>query len=244
MRRLLVAVAALAVLGAVAPSAEAAKTYRFKVSMTVHQVVGWNQHYRENEWCGQDYHREFKGLGSGDLSARLTGGRISFKAQGGRLVSTEFRVPATRGALSDWEVYWAGVPENCPPGLPPAGDQAIDTSDCGIPVKGRLRGQLFVQRGRLALFGAFDPAGEPDPIGCPDPSGISVAASAAGPATRRDVDDLIRSKRVRSIELGASVKNKKLTVKELGAPAEGTDLISAGGDYDARWKIKLTRIYR
>jgi hypothetical protein len=71
---------------------------------------------------------------------------------------------------------------------------------------------------------------------------VSVAASAAGPAKRRDVLDLIRSKRVRSIEPGASVTNKKLTSKELGAPGEGTDLRSAGGDYDALWKVKLMRI--
>jgi hypothetical protein len=235
-------VAALVLLGTIAPGAEAAKSYRFKMSLTVRQLVGWNQHYRENEWCGQDYHREFEGLGSGDLRAKQTGGRITFKVKGGSLVSTEFRLPATRSALSDWNVYWAGVPENCPPGLPAAGPDAIDTSDCGPTEKGKLRGQMFVQRGRLSLLGGFDPAGEPDPIGCPDPSGVSVAATVAGPAARRDVDDLIRSKRVRSIELGASVKNKKLTAKELGAPGAGTDLRSAGGDYDAMWKVKLTRI--
>ena len=242
MRRLLAGLGALVALGGVAPAAEAAKSYRFKVNLNVRQIVGWNQHYRENEWCGQDYHREFEGKGAGDLRARLTGGRVTFRVRNGGAVSTELKAPATRGALSDWNVYWAGIPENCPPGLPESGPDAIDTSDCGPTVKGKLVSHLIVDRGRLALLAYFDPAGSPDPIGCPDPSGVSVAASAAGPAKRRDVLDLIRSKRVRSIELGASVKNKKLTPKELGAPGEGTDLRSAGGDYDALWKVKLTRI--
>ena len=241
MRRVAL-IAALVVGATAAPAAEAAKSYRFKADITVRQLVGWNQHFRENAWCGDDYHREYQGIGSGELKARMRGGRVTFRERGRYLMSNELRVPATRGALNQWTVQWVGNPENCPPNLP-AAQEPDDGADCGPTRKGRLDAGLFVLRGRLSLLGSFDPAGANDPIPCPDPTAISGVAGRAGAAARRGVDDLIRNKRVRSIELGASVRNRKLKPKEVLVPGEGTDLISAGGDYDAMWKVKLTRIY-
>ena len=63
--------------------------------------------------------------------------------------------------------------------------------------------------GRLGLLTAFERAGNPSTPLCPDPTAVSVTGSKPTPA-RRDVDDLIRNRRVRSIELSASLKDKDI----------------------------------
>lgn len=239
MRRVLAAAAALAALGAVAPAADAAKAYRFKVDISVNQATGWTAHFREDAQCGEDYHREWQGGGSGILKGSLRGARITFRSRGGFLTSTDFSIPGSRTARNDWTVRYVGSPDgNCPPNLPPP--VAPDTSDCGLR-KGKLQSQLTVVGGRLALLTAFERAGNPGTPLCPDPTAVSVTGSKPTPK-RRDVDDLIRNKRVRSIELTASVLDKNIRGSQLNLPTGGTDLLSGGGNYDARWKVKLTRV--
>jgi hypothetical protein len=241
VRRAYAVLAVLIAAAIVVPAAQAAKTYRFKADVTVRQLVGWNQHFRDQAWCGDDYHRDFQGRGSGEIKARVRGARITFRPRRGYLESTEVRVPATAGALSDWAVSWVGTPEDCPPDLPAA--EPPDTSGCGPNKRGRLDASLIVIGGRLGLLGAFDPAGADDPVPCPDPTALSGVVSPAGAARRRNVDDLIRNRRVRSIELGASVKNKALGPEDMSLAGGGLSMLSAGGDYDAMWSVKLTRVY-
>jgi hypothetical protein len=240
MKRLLAGLGALVALGAVAPGAEAAKTYRFKVDISVYQVTGWNAHFREDASCGEDYHRDWTGGGSGTLRGSLKGGRVTFRSRGGTLSSNAFKIAGSRNATNDWTVQWLGTPdEGCPPNLP--APEEPDQRDCGRR-KGTLESQLFVVGGRLALLTAFERAGNPSTPLCPDPTAVSVTGSKPRPA-RRHVDDLIRDKRVRSIELQASVVDKNIRGANLNLPTGGTDLLSGGGNFDARWKIKLTRIY-
>jgi hypothetical protein len=237
---MLAGLAALVALGAMAPGAEAAKTYRFKVNISVHQVTGWNAHFREDAWCGEDYHRDWMGGGSGTLRGSLNGGRVTFRSRGGLLSSNNFKIPGSRNATNDWTVQWLGTPDgSCAPDLPAA--EEPDQRDCGKR-KGTLASQLFVAGGRLALLTAFERAGKPTTPLCSDPTGVSVTGSKPRPA-RRHVDDLIRNKRVRSIELQASVADKSIPGAKLNLATGGTDLLSGGGNYDAMWKIKLTRIY-
>ena len=242
MRRALAGVAALAVLGAVVPSsAGAAKAYRCKINISVLQTTGWNAHFREDAQCGEDYHRDYMGGGAGTLQGRLSGGRVTFRMRGGVLQSTSFNIPGSRRASNDWTVQWVGTPdESCPPNLPAA--EEPDQRDC-VTRKGKLASELFVVGGRLALLTAFERAGSPDVPLCPDPTAVSVTGAKPTPR-RRDVDDLIRNKRVRSIELTASIVDKNISGKNLNLPTGGTTLLSGGGNYDAKWKVKLTRIYR
>lgn len=96
--------------------------------------------------------------------------------------------------------------------------------------------------GRLGLLTAFERAGNPAAPLCPDPTAVSVTGSKPTPK-RRDVDDLIRNKRVRSIDLTASLADKDIAGKNLNLPLGSSTLLSGGGNYDAKWRVKLTRIY-
>jgi hypothetical protein len=241
LRRALPVLVALAVLAASAAPAHAAKIYRFKMTISVLQTTGWNAHFREDAQCGEDYHRDYMGGGSGTLRGRLRGGHVAFRMRDGILQSTAFNIPGSRRASNDWTVQWVGTPdESCPPNLPAA--EEPDQRDC-VARKGKLASQLLVVGGRLSLLTAFERAGSPDVPLCPDPTAVSVTGAKPTPR-RRDVDDLIRNKRVRSIELAASLVDKNIAGKNLNLPTGGTTLLSGGGNYDARWNVKLTRIYR
>ena len=238
MRRSIAALAALVAALTLVPAAQAA-TYRFKVDLSINQSTGWTAHFREEAQCGQDYHREWQGGGGGILKGSLKGARIAFRSRGGFLTSSEFNIPGSRRASNEWKVGYFGTPDdNCPPNMPAA--VAPDTSDCGVR-KGKLSSQLMVVGGRLALLTAFERAGNPRTPLCPDPTAVSVTGSKPTPK-RRDVDDLIRNKRVRSIELSAAALDKNIPGTRLNLPTGGTDLLSGGGNYDARWRVKLTRI--
>jgi hypothetical protein len=240
MKRLLAALAALVALAAMVPSAEAAK-YRFKMNVSVLQTTGWNAHFRDNAWCGEDYHRDYVATGAGTLKGSLRGARVTFRSMRGGLQSSAFKIPGSRHAANDWTVQWVGAPdESCPPDLPAA--QPPDTSDC-VTRKGTLESQLLVLGGRLGLLTAFERAGNPAAPLCPDPTAMSVTGSKPVPK-RRDVDDLIRNRRVRSIELTASVVDKAIAGENLNLPLGSATLLSGGGNYDAKWSVKLTRIYR
>jgi len=239
MKRVLAALAVLVAAAAVVPSAEAAK-YRFKMSISVLQSTGWNAHFREEARCGEDYHRDYVATGAGTLKGSLKGARVTFRSMGGGLQSSAFKIPGSRHAANEWTVQWLGSPDgSCPPDLPAA--QPPDTSDC-ITRKGTLSSQLFVVGGRLGLLTAFERAGNPAAPLCPDPTAVSVTGSKPTPK-RRDVDDLIRNKRVRSIDLTASLVDKNIAGKNLLLPLGSSTLLSGGGNYDAKWHVKLTRIY-
>jgi len=239
VKRVLAALAVLVAAVAVVPSAEAAK-YRFKMNISVYQAAGWSAHFREEARCGEDYHRDYSATGAGTLRGSLRGGRVTFRSMGRGLQSSAFKIPGSRRASNEWTVQWVGAPdESCPPDLPPA--QPPDTSDC-VPRKGTLQSQLIVLGGRLGLVTAFERAGNPTAPLCPDPTAMSVTGSKPVPK-RRDVDDLIRNKRVRSIELTASVVDKNIAGKNLNLPLGSSTLLSGGGNYDAKWSVKLTRIY-
>jgi hypothetical protein len=239
MRRLITALAALVTAAAIVPSAEAAK-YRFKMNISVLQSTGWSAHFREEARCGEDYHRDYMATGAGTLRGSLKGGRVTFRSMGGGLQSSAFKIPGSRRASNEWTVQWVGSPdESCPPDLPAA--EPPDTSDC-VTRKGTLQSQLLVLGGRLGLLTAFERAGNPTAPLCPDPTAVSVTGSKPTPK-RRDVDDLIRNKRVRTIDLTASVVDKNIAGKNLNLPLGSSTLLSGGGNYDARWRVKLTRIY-
>lgn len=241
MRRVYAVLAVLISAAVIVPPAQAAKTYRFKLTVAVYQDVTWKQHFRDNAWCGQDYHQDYQGQGGGTLEGKLRGARVTFRVRQGILQSSAFRVPATREATNTWDVKWVGIPEeDCPPDLPPA--TPPDTSQCGKEVAGKLDSQLMVIGGRLGLLAAFDPAGSPDPVPCSDPTGISVVGATVAPK-RRNVDDLIRNRRVRSIELAAQSELGKVGKSKMSAPSSGENFLSGEGIYDANLKIKLTRIY-
>lgn len=240
MKRLLAALGALVAVAAMVPSAEAAR-YRFKMNVSVLQTTGWGAHFRDDRWCGDDYHRDYVGSGAGTLKGSLRGARVTFRSMGGGLQSSAFKIPGSRHATNEWTVQWVGAPDDsCPPGLPAA--EPPDTSDC-VTRKGTLQSQLFVLRGRLGLITAFERAGNPAAPLCPDPTAVSVTGSKPSPK-RRDVDDLIRNKRVRSIELTASVVDQNIAGKNLNLPLGSSTLLSGSGNYDAKWSVKLTRIYR
>jgi hypothetical protein len=240
MKRLLAVLAVLVAAAAVVPSAEAAR-YRFKMNISVLQSTGWSAHFREEARCGEDYHRDYVGGGAGTLRGSLKGGRVTFRSMRGGLQSSAFKIPGSRRASNEWTVQWMGAPdESCPPDLPAA--EAPDTSDC-VTRKGTLQSQLFVLGGRLGLVTAFERAGNPAAPLCPDPTAVSVTGSKPTPK-RRDVDDLIRNKRVRSIELTASLVDKNIAGKDLNLPLGSSTLLSGNGNYDAKWSVKLTRIYR
>jgi hypothetical protein len=241
MRWILAGVAALAAVAAVAPSAQAARSYKFKLNISVLQTTGWTAHFREDAWCGEDYHRDYQGGGGGTLRGSLRGGHVTFRMRQGLLQSTDFNIPGLRRASNEWTVQWLGARDGtCRPDLPPA--EAPDTSDCGLR-KGKLASQLFVAGGRLSLLTAFERAGHPSTPLCSDPTAVSVTGSKPTPR-RRDVDDLIKNKRVRSIELTASLKDRAIPASSLNLPTGGTSLLSGVGNFDAQWKVKLTRIMR
>ena len=98
--------------------------------------------------------------------------------------------------------------------------------------------------GRLMPVGAFTAADGGDAFNsaCPDMSLKTAVVESVPSPQRRDVHKLIQRKNVRSIELrsGKSYFGGPLTTADLAFPG-GVD--HAGeGEYDGRWKIKLTRV--
>lgn len=248
LRRIAVLAGAFVGLSAAASGAQAAEVHRFKLDLTMEQSAEWHQSYRDREWCGQDYHRELTGTGSGVLSGTLSGGRVKFTVRrspviGTHAVSSVIRFPATRTALATWSGYWAGTPEGCPADLPSTSEGWFDTSDCGPTRGGRIFGQLNVVRGRMWLSGTYDPPGAD--ILCADPTDVSAEPGIAGPSASRKVIGLLRSKR-RTIRVGAAFAGKRLAAKDMAFLPEGSgnELRDAGGEADARWKVTLTRIPR
>jgi hypothetical protein len=223
--------------------AEAAK-YRFKVDLTVFQDTDWAEHVRHphpgDAYCGErDVHYVYKSEGGGQLKAKIRDARVSFSGTKRFLQSSEIKAPGT--VLSDaapYSVEMVGVPdENCdvPPPPPfPNGDGCHPL----IRHPGTARSFLLVQKGRLILTGGFY---RRDKHSCSDPSLYTGVLGLGGRPARRDVNDLITSKRVRSIELSAS-DTTVFTAKNLSDFGANSQTIFGSGKGVARWSVKLTRL--
>jgi hypothetical protein len=233
--------AALMAIGAAAP-AQAAPKPAFKADVTVQQDTDWSHTWRWplDDECGSDHvYYTYKGEGFGELSAKGNGKRVTFSGKS-VLESTEIRLRGFARSDASWQIQRMGTPSaDCKP----SEAKPVDTSGCNPLVRkpGTARIFLLVVRGRLQVTGGFyrDDKGTP----CGDPSLYTGAIGYAGPASRRDVDDLIRSKRVRSIELTAK-KTTKFGLDDLREPGANTRLLAASGTGKASWRVKLTRLPR
>jgi hypothetical protein len=114
-------------------------------------------------------------------------------------------VPGTVIAnASDYTIAMQGVPdEGCAVPAPPA----FPVGDCNPLVRrrGTARSFFLVVGGRPTLTGGFY---RRDGGACADPSLYTGAVGFGGRPARRDVNDLIVNRRVRSIELAASDTTK------------------------------------
>jgi hypothetical protein len=242
-RRIWVISAALVAALTITATAEA-KSYRFKVDLTVFQDTDWTEHVRHpypgDAYCGErDVHYVYKGEGGGQLKAKIRGGRVTFNGTKRFLQSSEIKVPGT--VLSDsspWSVEMVGVPDEfCdvpPPPTFPNGDGCHPL----IRHPGTARSFLLVQKGRLILTGGFY---RRDKKSCSDPSGYTGVLGFGGRPARRDVNDLITNKRVRSIELSAS-DSDTFTAKKLMSFGANSETVFGSGKGVARWNVKLTRL--
>ena len=235
---------AVLVLAMLAPSAAQAASYRFKVNLRVHQVTGWEETVRHprpgDGYCGErDVHWEYHGEGGGELKAKIVGAKVTFKGTRRALQSTEIKVPGTqRSYAKDYTITQVGTPDQgCQLPSPPP----FDEGDCNpfAPKRGTARSFLVVIGGRLQLTGGF--YGRYSGA-CVDPSLYTGVLGFGGRPNRRDVNDLIINKRVRSIELGAS-DTTKFTCRNLSDFGANSECLLGSGRGTASWHVKLTRIY-
>jgi hypothetical protein len=240
-------VIALAIAGLMLlPDVAGAKSYRFKVDLTVFQDTDWTEHVRHpapgDAYCGErDVHYVYKGEGGGQLKAKIRGGRVTFNGTKRFLQSSEIKVPGT--VLSDsspWSVEMVGFPdEGCEVPPPPAFTNGGDGCNPLVRHPGTARSFLLALKGRLNLTGGFY---RRDKKSCSDPSGYTGVLGFGGRPARRDVNDLITNKRVRSIELSASDPSNVFTAKNLSSFGANSETVFGSGKGVARWSVKLTRL--
>lgn len=225
-----------------APAAEAA-SYKFKVNLSMVQTTDWAQKVRHphpgDGYCGtRDVHYVYSGEGDGQLRAKVRDARTTFSGNSAFMQSTEIKVPGTVVSnASEYSISREGDAENCdvpPPPQFPAGD------GCNPLVRhpGTARSFLLVQRGRLILTGGFY---RRDMNSCRDPSLYTGVVGYGGRPGRRDVDELIRRKRVRSIELEAEDRTV-FNAENLSSFGANSLVLEGSGEGVARWSVKLTRI--
>ena len=237
---------ALAVAGLMmlVPDVAGAKTYRFKVDLTVFQDTDWTEHVRHpapgDAYCGErDVHYVYKSEGGGQLKAKLRGGRVAFSGTKRFLQSSEIKAPGT--VLSDaapWSVEMVGFPDEFCEVPPPPPFENGDGCHPLIRHPGTARSFLLVQKGRLILTGGFY---RRDKKACSDPSLYTGVLGEGGRPARRDVNDLITNKRVRSIELSAC-DSDVFTEKNLSSFGANSETVFGSGKGVARWSVKLTRL--
>ena len=239
---LLIALTAVAT-GVVAAPAHAAKSWKYRADITIAQKANWQLTARwpRDGFCGSaDVHYVYKGLGEGDLEAKVRGKRTTFRKVGGVLQSSEIRVPGDVSSDAVWSVARQNQP---PPGCEMSAPFAIDTDGCYFTPRKRGTGRLtlMVIRGRLYLIGGFYYR-DPKQI-CGDPTSYTGVLGVAGPVrSRKDVDDRITSKRTKSIKL-TSRRTQKFTAKDFEDPfGANTRALAGSGSGTARWTVKLTRI--
>ena len=114
--------------------------------------------------------------------------------------------------------------------------------DCNPLIRrpGTAHSFFIVLGSRLTLTGGFY---RRDGNACADPSLYTGAVGFGGKPARRDVNDLIASKRVRSIELRAS-DTTVFTAKNLSDFGANSKILQGSGKGSARWTVKLTRLQR
>jgi len=234
----------IAALAAAAAPAGAA-TPRFKADVYIHQSSEWAQSWTTPEICGEGYRHFFRGDGRGAVTYKAKGVPVTFKKSRGIWQTNEFGLSGKLGRSAGYEVGEQGNPEGCLPDYVHR-PQDVDTSACGGKTVARSSKSfwLMIARGRIAPAGAFTGkvGGDPYDNACPDPSFKTAIVESTPSPQRKDVDKLIQSQRVRSIELnsGKSYFGGPLSAGELGFPG-GVD--HAGeGEYEGRWTIKLTRL--
>jgi hypothetical protein len=235
--------AAALMLMVLVPAAAQAASYRFKVDLSVVQTTDWAQTVRHpapgDGYCGdRDVHYVYTGEGDGQLKAKISGGRLTFRGTRRALQSSEIKVPGTVvSSASDYSVAMQGVPdENCEVLPPPA----FTVGECNPLARrpGTARSFLLALGGRLTLTGGFY---RRDGKACADPSLYTGAIGFGGRPARRDVNDLIVNRRVRSIELTAS-DTTQFGLKNLSDFGANSKLLAGSGNGSARWTVKLTRL--
>ena len=243
MRKLLLLTTVSTLIAVAAPGLAQGASYKFKVDLSMTQTTDWAHEVRQprDGYCGdRDVHYVYKGEGDGQLKAKISGGRVTFKGTSAFLQSSEFRMPGTVVSNAAYTVARQGVPDdNCevPPPIDPNG-VFVGTCNPLVRQPGTARSFLMVVKGRLQLFGGFY---RKDKKACGDPSLYTGVLGYGGRPTRRDVNKLITSKRVRSIELSSSTKTK-FGLKNLSDFGANTRQLKASGEGSASWKVKLTRI--
>jgi hypothetical protein len=138
---------------------------------------------------------------------------------------------------SEYTVAMEGVPDQgCE--VPPPPPFSVGECNPLIRRPGTARSFFLVLGGRLTLTGGFY---RRDGKACADPSLYTGAIGFGGRPARRDVNDLIVSKRVRSIELTASDRTV-FTAKNLSDFGANSKILEGSGKGRARWTVKLTRL--
>src|SRR4051812_4730679 len=103
---LLVALTAAVTITAAAP-ATAAKSWKYRVDVTVKQKTDWNMAVRwpRDGFCGSaDVHYVYRGNGDGDLTTKVRHKRTTFRRVDGLLESTEITMPGTVFSDAEWSV--------------------------------------------------------------------------------------------------------------------------------------------
>jgi hypothetical protein len=227
------------------PDVASAKTYRFKVDLTIFQDTDWTAHHVRHPapgdaYCGErDVHYVYKSSGGGQLKAKVRGARVSFTGTRRQLQSSEIKIPGT--VLSDADPYsveMVGFPDEFCDVPPPPPFTVGDGCHPLIRHPGMARSFLLVLGGRLNLTGGFY---RRDKKACADPSLFTGLLGLGGRPARRDVNKLIANKRVRSIELAAS-DSTTFTAKNLSDFGANSQTLFGQGKGKARWSVKLTRI--
>jgi hypothetical protein len=229
-----------------APSAAQAASYRFKVNLSVVQTTDWEETVRHprpgDGYCGdRDVHWEYHADGDGQLKAKIVGARVTFTGSRRVLQSGEIKVPGTVVSNnSGYTITQVGTPDQgCEVPSPPA--PPADAESCNPLVRkpGTARSFLLVIRGRLNLTGGFY---RRDKKACGDPSLYTGVLGFGGRPKRNGVNDLIVSKRVRSIDLTAS-DTTIFGAKNLSDFGANSQTLEGSGKGSASWHVKLTRIY-
>jgi hypothetical protein len=225
------------------PDVAGAKTYRFKVDLSMVQTTDWAETVRHpapgDGYCGdRDVHYVYKGAGDGQLKAKIRGARVTFKGNGRFLQSSQIKVPGTVVSNAEpYSVAMEGVPdEGCE--VPPPPPFTVGECNPLIRRPGTARSFLLALRGRLTLTGGFY---RRDKKACADPSLFTGLLGFGGRPARKDVNELIMKKRVRSIELTASDRTK-FTAKNLSDFGANSKTLEGSGLGTARWTVKLTRL--
>ena len=230
---------------AAAPAA-GAKSYKFKLDISIKQSVSWVSGWKSQVLCGPSFRHVTKGEGSGGFTVTGKSIPVTFTAKRGYATTKDFAIPnhSTQRNPKYTDSVEGDPGDHCSPDyLTPT---PVDTSTCGTKkYKSKdKRWALLVVGGRLAPFGSID---DRYGVKCPDETSWSVVSQGKPSKQRKDVDKLIKSPTVRSIQLSASknasadLSEPDITVKQMGLPgAENTRTGAGFASY--KWSVKLTRV--